>query len=250
MTPNSTPEPSPRAFPNMEVPTREMMDFKQKILHRSWVNREAYLLSRCRDFKNILHVGCSDAPFTEPLLKSGKLLHPKILQIKPNSVGFDQNANGVQRLQRACPDGTFQKGDFEAIDVYFSPGGFDLIAAGEILEKLSNPGAFLEACAKLLRPDGVLLLTVPSAFGLRRYVHNILGVENCHPEHTFYFSEKTILTLAKRHKFSVFRSHYYRSPHSESWLKRALYTCVETIPAYILGSHFLDGIVIELKKQI
>jgi 2-polyprenyl-3-methyl-5-hydroxy-6-metoxy-1,4-benzoquinol methylase len=228
----------------------ESMDFKQKIFHRPWVNREHYILSRLPEFQSILHLGCSDAPFTAALLQANELLHLKLLKQNPNIIGFDLSTTGTQLLRRACPDSKFICGNAEALDEHFGPNTFDLMIAGEMVEHLSNPGSFFEACAKVLSPDGVLLLTVPNTFGIRRYIHSLFGVENYHPDHTFYFSENTLGTLAGRYGFSVFRSRYYGSPMTGSWLKRALYTCIETIPAYFLGNHFLDGLVIELKKEI
>ncbi|WP_374603747.1 bifunctional 2-polyprenyl-6-hydroxyphenol methylase/3-demethylubiquinol 3-O-methyltransferase UbiG [Arenimonas sp.] len=50
------------------------------------------------------------------------------------------------------------------------PGSFDAITCMEMLEHVPDPGSVLRACAKLLRPGGVLLLSTlnrtPAAFAL------------------------------------------------------------------------------------
>ena len=232
---------------SVEAPT---MDFKQKIFQRNWVNREQHILDRLPQFKSPLHLGCSDAPFTDIMLANKCLLHSRLLQRSPKIVGFDLNAYGLQLLRRAHPDAKFVQGDAEQLQEYFGPNTFDLVIAGEIVEHLSNPGAFLTSCAKVLTDDGVLLITIPNTFGIRRYIHSLFGVENYHPDHTFYFSENTLKTLAQRHGFSIFRSYYYASSPGKSWLKRLLYTCIEILPAVFMGNHFLDGMVIEFKKRI
>lgn len=227
----------------------ELMNFKQKIHARACVNRERHiemLLSQC---KSALHVGCTDAPFTEHLLNSGDLLHHRLLQIAPDKVtGFDISLKNLQALQRTYPRSKFIHGDAEQLKKYFNDQTFDLIVAGEILEHLSNPGQFLEACGEVLDKNGVLLLTVPNVFGARRLVHNLLGTENYHPDHTFYFSENTINTLAARHGLQISDCYYYASNPGNSLAKKALYFLVEKVPARIFGNHFLEGLVIELKR--
>lgn len=227
----------------------ELMDFKQKIHARTCVNRERHiekLLSQCN---SALHVGCTDAPFTEHLLNSGDLLHHRLLQIAPDKVtGFDISLKNLQALQRTYPRSKFIHGDAEDLGRYFTSEKFDLIVAGEILEHLSNPGHFLQSCNEVLGENGVLLLTVPNVFGARRLVHNLLGTENYHPDHTFYFSENTLKTLASRHGLHISNSFYYASNPGNSIGKKALYFMVEKIPARIFGNHFLEGLVIELKR--
>lgn len=237
-------------LPKVENVPAESMDFKQKILPRPWVKREPYILSRMAQAEQVLHLGCSDAPYTRTKLDSGELLHLHMLKKQPQVIGFDLDPRGTHMLQRACPDGTFICGNAENLGEHFPENSFDLIVAGEIVEHLSNPGHFFAACAKVLRPEGVLLVTIPNTFGIRRFIHSFFGVENYHPDHTFYFSENTIGTLAARSGLSIFRSRYYASEPGASTWKNILYTAIEIVPAYIFGDHFLDGLVIELKKQL
>lgn len=228
----------------------DTMDFKQKILPRECVHREEYILSRMEGMSSILHLGCSDAPFTKSAIETKTLLHFELLKKSREVIGFDLNANGLQLLQRADPDGRYVCGNAESLNEHFPASSMDLVIAGEIVEHLSNPGSFFEACAKVLRPDGILLITIPNSFGIRRYIHSLFGVENYHPDHTFYFSENTVATLASRYGFSIYRSRYYGSKPGTGWKKRALYFFIETLPARLFGNHFLEGLVIELKKRL
>ena len=68
----------------------ELMNFKQKIHPRACVNRERHIEKLLSQSEATLHVGCTDAPFTEQLLNTGDLLHHRLLQIAPDKVtGFD-----------------------------------------------------------------------------------------------------------------------------------------------------------------
>lgn len=227
----------------------ELMNFKQKILPRNCVNREQHIEQLLSKSRSALHVGCTDAPFTEQLLNTGDLLHHRLLQIAEDKVtGFDISLKNLKALQKAYPKSKFVHGDAELLGSYFIEERFDLIVAGEILEHLSNPGQFLSGCNEILDENGTIVLTVPNAFGARRLVHNLLGVENYHPDHTFYFSENTIRTLAARFGLRVSNSYYYASNTGASITKKVLYFFVEKIPARIFGNHFMEGLVIELKR--
>jgi SAM-dependent methyltransferase len=227
----------------------EVMNFKQKILSRPCVDRERHIEELLQISKSALHVGCTDAPFTDALLHTGDLLHHRLLTQSPQKVvGFDISLKNLHALQRAYPQSKFVHGDAERLQSYFTEQKFDLIIAGEILEHLSNPGLFFESCRQVLTENGILLLTVPNVFGIRRLIHNVLSTENYHPDHTFYFSENTLKTLAGRYGFGISNSFYYASNPGNSLVKTVLYAIVERLPAFLLGSHFLEGLVLELKK--
>ena len=45
----------------------------------------------------------------------------------------------------------------------FEPGSYDVIVCADVLEHLAQPDLVLAACRKLLRPEGVLLVSIPNA---------------------------------------------------------------------------------------
>lgn len=226
----------------------QAVSFKHDIPVRSVVDRQNHVLFLVSEASQVLHVGCSDHPLTESLLSGTGLLHSRILEVNPQTIGFDLSRTGLSLLETRYPNASFMHGNAEQLDTFFPPERFDLIVAGEILEHLSNPGSFLDSCATVLSESGTLLLTVPNAFGFRRLIHNFLGVENYHPDHAFYFSENTIRTLVSRHGFTIHQAFYYATPDQGSLLKRILYFFVETMPAKIFGNHFMEGLVIELRR--
>jgi SAM-dependent methyltransferase len=88
---------------------------------------------------------------------------------------------------------------------------FDVVFAGDLIEHLSNPGAFLACAHRNLRPDGRLLLVTPNTYGLRELFLAVAGLTNdppVHAQHTAYFTPTTLRELARRHGFALTRVRY------------------------------------------
>ena len=65
--------------------------------------------------------------------------------------------------------------DYRAGDVQQLEGRFDLITAMEVIEHVADPAAFLEALAKRLAPDGLLILSTPNATGWSKLLMITIG---------------------------------------------------------------------------
>jgi len=63
---------------------------------------------------------------------------------------------------RALAGFSFHEGTIEDALPRLDAGGFDAVLLISVLEHLREPGAALEAAARLLRPGGVLLVNVPT----------------------------------------------------------------------------------------
>jgi 2-polyprenyl-3-methyl-5-hydroxy-6-metoxy-1,4-benzoquinol methylase len=64
------------------------------------------------------------------------------------------------RKNLAGYDARFVKGEIDKLDL--PPASFDRIVCTEVLEHAKDPGAMLAAMARLLRPTGVAIITVPN----------------------------------------------------------------------------------------
>src|SRR5690606_36892022 len=89
-----------------------------------------------------------------------------------------------------------------ALTAHFGPD-FDVIVAGEVLERIPNPGIFLDQAAKCLRPGGILVVTVPNAFNCISLFGLFRSREVVHRDHCFYFSAKTLARLGSIVGFRV-----------------------------------------------
>ena len=93
---------------------------------------------------------------------------------------------------------------------------FDVVWAGEVIEHLSNAGAFLDSAHKHLRRGGLLVLTTPNAFAVSNFVYRVGGQPRVNKGHTCWYDEVTLSQLLGRHGFSMVEISYvgHRTPGS------------------------------------
>ena len=92
-------------------------------------------------------------------------------------------------------------GDVTELPTPFEPMSFDAIIAGELLEHLENPLAFLRGCCQTLAPGGILALSTPN------------------PNSPF----ERVLTLTLSRRFFYTENHVLLFP--QRWLIRVLERC-------------------------
>ena len=124
-------------------------------------NREEYIIQRTKDL-NILHIGCvGNRNYENPL-------HLKISNSAKECIGWDINSSGIELLNKLHPSLKIENVDI-CKSIPNSNKKFDLILFGEVIEHLDNPGIAIKNCSNLLSNNGVILVTVPNAFGIRNY---------------------------------------------------------------------------------
>jgi 2-polyprenyl-3-methyl-5-hydroxy-6-metoxy-1,4-benzoquinol methylase len=179
-------------------------------LPRRLVDREAFILDRCRG-KRVLDIGCIDHPFLEARLADGSWLHAKIVAVAREVVGVDSAERDMAAV-RGRPDvGRMIVGDAERLDA-LALEPFEVVVAGEIMEHLNNPGLFLASAHTVLAAQGELVISVPNAFCLRRLLRIPSGYEKVHPDHVAYYSHATLSRLLRRAGYQIESSAAYRLP--------------------------------------
>lgn len=73
---------------------------------------------------------------------------------------------------------------------------FDAIIAGELIEHLPNPGAFIENAVSHLAPDGRLVLSTPNPDGFVFFRKALFGQTN-NPTHTCWIDPKNLRALCQ-----------------------------------------------------
>lgn len=196
---------------------------------RRLVQRTPALIELSRG-RSVLHLGCTNWPYTAESLRSGALLHQHLRGVASELWGLDEDPLGLQALQDLGFDRLIQ-GDLLHLDqaVPFvgtagaetaaaegptALGPFDLVIAGEVIEHLSNPAAMLQGIKPLLAPDGELVVTVPSAYCAFRFAsYAASGVrgnpEPVHPDHVAYYSETTLTHLLDIEGYDVVDLSFY-----------------------------------------
>lgn len=134
----------------------------------------------------ILDVGCGTGTIPYVLYNAG---FKQITGIEPFIQEDIHYANGL----------TIKKGWLTS----FSNAPFDLIMFNHSFEHLSSPHEYLDAAYRLLKPNGQLLIRIPtvSSFAFEYYQENWVQLDA--PRHAMLYSRKGIELLAKAHQFDL-----------------------------------------------
>ena len=176
------------------------------------VQRLDFIKSQCAG-KTVLHLGCTNHPYTIDSIQKGMLLHSDLKAISEKLYGFDYDEAGLQLLRDNSFNNLFQA-DLEALGKVELDETFDVIIAGEMIEHLSNPGLFLKGIKRFMNSDTKLIITTINAYGALRlakyFLHGGGGVnEPVHPDHVAYYSYRTLSLLLERHGFTIPEFYFY-----------------------------------------
>ena len=120
--------------------------------------------------KAILDVGCGGGILTESMAKSGAQaatgidLAPKSLKIAK----LHALEQGVENVQYRCVSVEDLAGEI--------PQAFDVVTCMEMMEHVPDPASIVRACAKLVKPDGMVFFSTINR-NPKSYVHAIIGAE-------------------------------------------------------------------------
>lgn len=209
------------------------------------VERTAFIKKACAG-KKVLHLGCTNHPFTEQSLKDNTLLHFEIQAVAANLYGFDYDRQGIEVIERAGATNLYQA-DLENLDELDLEETFDVIIAGEMIEHLSNPGLFLRGIKRFMRPDSSLIITTINAYGALRFV--IYGLrgnggrnEPVHPDHVAYYSYKTLSHVLEREDIRVKEFLFYDIGEEHRRYNRRLFNFINDA-AVKISPQLCDGVI-------
>ncbi len=194
--------------------------------------------------KRVLHLGCTNYPYTEDSIKNKMLLHHDLEAIAAGLWGIDTDEKGIEILE-AHGSKNILKGDLEHLDQLDIDVDLDVIVAGEMIEHLNNPGLFLDGIKRLMSQETRMILTTVNAYcGMRFALYGLRGKrgkqEFVHPDHVAYYSYSTLKLLVERHGLRVEQFLFYdigseHRPHTR-WIVRAINdVCVRIAPQWADG---------------
>lgn len=172
----------------------------------SLVQRLDFIRSKCVG-KKVLHLGCTNYPYTKEAIDNDMLLHFELEKIATELYGFDADKPGLEILRENGAINLYEV-DLERLDSIQLDEKFDVIIAGEMIEHLNNPGLFLNGIKRFMHNDTSLVLTTINAYCAMRFIIYFLrgkgGVsEPVHPDHVSYYSYRTLKLIIERHELSV-----------------------------------------------
>jgi 2-polyprenyl-3-methyl-5-hydroxy-6-metoxy-1,4-benzoquinol methylase len=169
-------------FPSSEVSRRNMI-FKPRVDRVVEISQK-YLTV----FEHFLEVGSGYGTFSEEL-KSRKLFGSiDSLELTPN-LAETCRRKGLNVIERAI----------EGVDI---DDYYDAIGSFETLEHLYSPREFVISCFKMLRPNGILFMSMPNYFG---YDIQVLGEQSSSidHEHINLFNPNSVSQLVVENGFEV-----------------------------------------------
>jgi SAM-dependent methyltransferase len=151
--------------------------------HRLAIAKKCHVASRGLESGRLLDVGCGSGDFLLGMQERGWQVHG--LDISPEAVALARQ-NGLD---------VFLGQLFEAP---FEDHSFDLVTMWDVLEHLHDPAAYLAQLARLLKPGGRFVVTLPNPrsvdFRLFGQVWTGLDV----PRHLYVFSRPVLSALLCR----------------------------------------------------
>jgi len=211
------------------------------------VQRVEYLKGICRG-KSVLHLGCTDWPYTSNRLEMGSLLHLELKDITRELWGFDFDEAGLDLLRQQGV-GNLMRADLEDLHAVKLEKTFDVVLAGEMIEHLSNPGLFLRGIKRFMRADSTLVITTINAYcGFRYLVYALRGrggrAEPVHPDHVAYYSYSTIQVLLSKTDYVAQRFLFYDIGEEHRPHQRASLNWINDLLVR-LSPQLADGIIVE-----
>ena len=169
------------------------------------VPRNDFIRDACRG-KSVLDLGSMDETAYASKRGTGMWLHESIAGVASQVVGVDSSDLVTQAGLQTGPNAVIRRGDitqlaawFEGQDPDYAP---DVVVAGEVIEHLANPLAFLSELRAIERLRGrKLVLSTPNATACHNVLIGLLSRESTHPDHLCILSYKTLHTLFHRAGF-------------------------------------------------
>ena len=209
------------------------------------VQRVDFIKEICRGRK-VLHLGCTNYPYTEDAIANDMLLHFELGKIAGELYGFDFDRAGIDIIKRAGAENIFEA-DLEHLENVQLDEKFDVIIGGEMIEHLSNPGLFLDGIKRFMNEDSRLVITTINAYCAMRFmIYGLRGKrgksEPVHPDHVSYYSFRTLNLILERHGLDVNEFHFYDIGAEHRPFNRWIYNVVNDV-AVRIAPQLSDGVI-------
>jgi SAM-dependent methyltransferase len=181
------------------------------------VDRIAFVTAACRS-RSVLDLGAMDETAYGAKRGRGTWLHEAIADVASRVVGVDSSAEVPETGLKTAPNAEIRRGDIMDLDRWLADSGFqpDVVVAGEVIEHLPNPLAFLKSLAAIERLRGcTLILTTPNATAVHNVAIGLVSRESTHHDHLCILSFKTLHTLCRRAGFAQWQIVPYRAAFTE-----------------------------------
>ena len=164
----------------------------------------------------VLDVGCSGGRLVREITKRGM-----------ESCGIDVEIGPLAAARETGVEG-LAAGDAHVLP--FAEGSFDLVHLSHTLEHLDDPRRVLGEAHRVLKPDGLVLISVPNHTGmLPRMTRNWVGYAPW--MHVWHFSPASLIALLSESRFRTLRLKLgsMETPEIESRWKKLAWICLAAL---------------------
>jgi len=192
----------------------------QKTSRRFLSMQQRDISQRCRDATHsiehgrLLDIGCGTGEFLAAMRQHGW----ETVGIEPNEIAasYARNTLGLDVVT-----GTLE-------DIELPAAGFDTITMWTVLEHLHDPVGALRKIRGLIRPNGLLVMSIPDAQSLDARLFGPFWVGYDTPRHLYVFSRESVIFLLRQAGFAfsgaehTLADYYTFLASLEPWLKTRL----------------------------
>lgn len=194
--------------------------------------------------KKVLDVGCTGHDLLSKRVYANEYRlwnHWFIYKMAKQTIGIDIEEKSVRAMNKLG----FNVRVMDAEHIRFNEK-FDVVFAGELIEHLPNPGLFLKAAQKVLKPNGLIVLSTPNTFSANKIIRVMQMMTNDPPEnpdHTMYFTPQRLDMLAKKCGLRLSEIDYSFFPFA----KKTILISLNQFVCNFLGDKFKEQILVVLK---
>lgn len=140
----------------------------------------------------ILEIGASVGSFLGVLLENG--FSPEHLTAVEPSSGHSEYVRKSLGIEV-----------YEDINALPQQQQYNIVCMFHVFEHIANPKLFLDTIRMLLKPDGILVIEVPSHTDALLRVYNLTEFKNFYfqPMHPYIYSPKSVKSIMERYGFQV-----------------------------------------------
>ncbi len=209
------------------------------------VQRVEFIKRACAG-KKVLHLGCTNWPYTQDAIDKNMLLHFELAAVASSLYGFDFDQEGLDVLAASGTTDLY-RADLEKLEAVDLDETFDVIVAGEMIEHLNNPGLFLKGIQRFMNADTELVITTINAYSALRFaIYGLRGKqglnEPVHPDHVAYYSYKTLTLLIERAGLTVSQFCFYDIGTDHRQFQPWYYNLVNDV-AVTISPQLSDGVI-------
>lgn len=156
------------------------------------------LLKELLPGKRVVHFGCVDhLPLIEYRRKTGRWLHEVMSGICQRVVGIDINEAGIAYMNEQGFESYVANVITEPAPAAVTSEKWDYLVAGEVLEHIDDPVAFLKAIRAKYGPcTERIVITVPNALSYTNFRFALRNTELINSDHRFWFTPFTLMKVA------------------------------------------------------